>query len=355
MGTLLEKPKFIWYKKWWIWLIILAIVGNAMEKIEKGQGKDAASNFFSVFMLIMAIIIFCIIKKEKSLKREIADKTLIKNRQDRENKEKLRQEKIIQKLAKVDALTKKIEKVKAIEVPKTNEVKEFILENEKVIVEKGGDEKLFQFLKVDSFIQDFKKGIENDIHSVVDNYFESDIKNTIEEYENENNSLQRSIDHFKDISTEIDGGEGNSLNAKIERLFKIGNNLKPAIEKEIATLNFYKSISIAMITFYLNDNKILFFELYEAFDKLGAFDNSWQKKVASKLDSIDVRLANLNNQMEQLSAEFTRIADNSDRIVDELRTGFEKLHSQINGTNLLLGITAYQTYRINKNTKGTNS
>ena len=44
--------------------------------------------------------------------------------------------------------------------------------------------------------------------------------------------------------------------------------MKPTLENQIKTMEFYRNMAIAMIVFYLDDKKIRYFELYEAFEKL---------------------------------------------------------------------------------------
>jgi predicted transcriptional regulator len=74
-----------------------------------------------------------------------------------------------------------------------------------------------------------------------------------------------------------------------------------------------------------------------------------QKNVASKLQSIDIRLSEMNEQMTQLNENFSRLADNTETLVDEIKTGFKDIAGRIDVNNVLVGINAYQSYRINKN------
>ena len=61
-----------------------------------------------------------------------------------------------------------ISEIQVVEVP---ELKTLIIEKEKVITDKGGDERLFQFLKLDNFLQDYRNKIISDIDSVsIDRY-----------------------------------------------------------------------------------------------------------------------------------------------------------------------------------------
>jgi enamine deaminase RidA (YjgF/YER057c/UK114 family) len=105
-----------------------------------------------------------------------------------------------------------------------------------------------------------------------------------------------------------------------------------------------------MILFYLEDKKIRYFEIYGAFEKMGVFDNSWQKQVLQILGNIDDRLANIGSQLSHLSDDFEILFDKSDLIISELK----QIENGVFGNNILQAVTAYQTWQINKNTKSKN-
>jgi hypothetical protein len=262
-------------------------------------------------------------------------------------------QKTIDLLEQLKLLTVHINEISEIQVDEISDLKTLIVDKEKVITDKGGDDKLFQFLKLDTFLQDFRYKIIGDIKSIVNSYSESSIKSALLEWENRSD-LEKITDHFSDSANIVGGQAGNSTLAKVERLVKYGDQFKPAFYKEIATLKFYNALAIGLVVFFLEDKKIRYFELYEAFEKLGVFDSSWQKNVASKLDSIDLRLAQMNDQMTALNENFTKIADNTESMANELKTGLADISQRLNLNNILTGITAYQTYRINKNTKPLN-
>ena len=106
-------------------------------------------------------------------------------------------------------------------------------------------------------------------------------------------------------------------------------------------------MALAMIIFYLNDNKIRYFEIYEAYEKLGVFDSTWQKNVLNKLYLIEFRLSQISNQLTELNQNFISLIESSKNIAAELK----EIKSSIVTSNLLQAITAYQSWRINKNTK----
>jgi hypothetical protein len=116
-------------------------------------------------------------------------------------------------------------------------------------------------------------------------------------------------------------------------------------------MEYYRNMAVAMVIFYLNDKKIKYFEIYEAFEKLGVFDSTWQKNVLNKLDNIEIRLAQISNQLTELNQNFISLVESSESVVSELK----EINSSIMTNNMLQAITAYQSWRINKNTKSLRS
>ena len=107
----------------------------------------------------------------------------------------------------------------------------------------------------------------------------------------------------------LDGRRTKGFDANVEKLFELGDIMKPVLENQIKTLEFYNNMALAMIVFYLNDKKIRYYEIYEAFEKLGVFDSTWQKNVLNKLDNIEIRLAQISNQLTELNQNFITLID----------------------------------------------
>ncbi|MFZ4725281.1 MAG: hypothetical protein ACOYMD_07505 [Paludibacter sp.] len=288
---------------------------------------------------IIAFVIYIFWYAKDSKERKIDEEKKMKkkleiDRQTREIDEKIENEKIYKKIS---FLIKQLGNSNSKNnIKEITELKSFIIENENSIIAKGGDEILFQFLKIDTFLQDFRNLAINEIKDISINYLDTIqlITNKIEEGVKSKNL-----------------NKVESLALKIDDLFNIGKKIKSGIKQEIDTLFFYKSMALSMLIFYLNNKKIRYFEIYEAFEKLGAFDSSWQKNVASKLGSIDDNLISINNKMTELNDNFIRLVENTDSIVKELEDGFDEINNKIDLNNLLQGITAYNVYKINKQTK----
>ena len=127
--------------------------------------------------------------------------------------------------------------------------------------------------------------------------------------------------------------------------------MKPTLINQIRTMEYYRNMAVAMIVFYLNDNKIRYFEIYEAFEKLGVFDSTWQKNVLNKLDTIEIRLAQISNQLTELNQNFISLIESTENIISELKeinSGIITNNVLQEGNNYLQAITAYQVWRVKK-------
>lgn len=248
-----------------------------------------------------------------------------------------------ERLDKIPALTAQIEALSNIKLNEVSEYKSIIQENEEAITEIGGEEKLFEFLKVGNFLNEYRSRVYEELKDIQDSHSELEIKNAIMRINS--GSLDQAVEDFENLSR----GK-NSLSMNIDKLFEIGERIGDAFEGESKKLDFYKSMAIAMVVLYINKERIHFFEIYTAFEKLGVFNSTWQKDVSNKLSSIDVKLANIEQGLNSLDEQFSTLINNTDEIVGALKSGFDGVNTRLDSSNLLMGITAYQTYRINKNT-----
>jgi hypothetical protein len=247
------------------------------------------------------------------------------------------------KLKKADNLKIKLAEIQEINVVDISDFKKVVIENEKNIIDKGGDNQLFSFLKVDTFLRDYRGRIISDqsgLNEVLDiEWLKSRILS-----ESQRNDLDKIIENLDDMSARMEGGRTKGFDSNLDKLFELGDLMKPTLENQIRTMEYYRNMAVAMIVFYLNDNKIRYFEIYEAFEKLGVFDSTWQKNVLNKLDTIEIRLAQISNQLTELNQSFVSLVESSENIVSELK----EINSGIMTNNLLQAITAYQVWRVKK-------
>jgi hypothetical protein len=114
-----------------------------------------------------------------------------------------------------------------------------------------------------------------------------------------------------------------------------------------------------MIGALVSDDLISFYEIYESFDKLNMFNSNWENEVAHQLkniedglselmysiDSMEINIVNGLNQLTYLTQE--GFSDLERSVTKELQS----IDSSIKFNNLLTGISTYQLYKINKQTK----
>jgi cell division protein FtsB len=312
---------------------ILILIGTILLLLGIPQGL--------LFILIGGLFVYSYSKTKSKIKKdrkETVDKEL--------KKIKDREDEVQTQIKKLNEIQKQINNVSKIITPSISDFKSFVIKNEKVIQEKGGDEHLFKFLKVDSFLNDFRFQIQNDINQLNEIQIVDDLKSQIIQH-SKKSSLERLSENLNDSVNRMDGQKGTGLISRLDQLDKLGQSLTPTLNRQIETLNFYVSMSMIMVDFYLNDNKVRYFEIYSSFEKLGVFDSTFQKNVLGKLSKIEIRLSSISNELTNLNKNFELLVDSSESIINELKG----INEGINKVHLSQWINIYQNYKINKNTK----
>lgn len=309
---------------------------------------DSVLGILIIFILTtsLAIGIWTLHSANKKIKEVEAKDILEKQLLETEKYNELKSKEVNNKINQANLLNKQIQEIKNINIPAIDDFKKIIIDNEKSIVEKGGENQLYSFLKIDSFLKDYQGRIVADNEELISLIDIKNIKSRIIE-ESARNDLGKLQENLQNSLAKLDGKNPIGFDGNLEELFKISRFIKPNFENQTMTLEFYKNMATAMIIFYQNDKKIKYFEIYGAFEKLGVFDSTWQKNVLNQLDKIEVRLAQINNQLTDLNQNFISLVESSESIVSELK----EINSSILTNNMLQTITAYQTWRINRNTK----
>lgn len=323
--------------------IFFIVFGIAMFILILSNGGFRQAAIFNLFFL--GGIGFLMIRSANKKQREIEEENKKSRKIELEINSNRRKE-IKEKSLKVDKLKVQLIEIQEIHISEISDYKKAIIANEKNIIDKGADNQLFLFMKIDSFLNDYRATIINDQNGLKDildvNFIKSRIKKEINR-----NDIDKIIENLSDVSAKLEGRKTKGFEANIEELFELGKVVKPALKNQIKTMEYYRNMALAMLVFYLNDNKIRYFEIHEAFEKLGVFDSTWQKNVLNKLDRIEFRLAQISNQLTELNQNFISLIKSSGNIASELK----EIKSSIVTSNLLQAITAYQTWKTNKNTK----
>ncbi len=134
---------------------------------------------------------------------------------------------------------------------------------------------------------------------------------------------------------------------------------KGLIKNQIFTYELLLFNSINMLTALIDDNMIVFFEIYEKFDKLNIFNSNWENEISNKLNNIDKKLDDVINSIDKMETklvhEIQNLSYTTQSSFDNLNISVSKhlseINSKLNINNLLNGIQTYQLYKINKNTK----
>lgn len=121
--------------------------------------------------------------------------------------------------------------------------------------------------------------------------------------------------------------------------------------------------SINMVVSISTDNLIVFYEIYETFDKLNVFNSNWEKEVSEKLTNVGSKLDDLMysiyNMEQSIVSELSYLTyvtrDSFEDLNSSVTSQLKEVESSINTNNLLAGIQAYQLYKINKNAKSLRS
>jgi hypothetical protein len=286
--------------------------------------------------------------KEKEKAVSVEKRKFEENRKAEKNREEFfRKEKDQEIQDKVKIIDDNLNKILSIDFPKPTNFKSNVIENEQIIIEKSSLESLHKFVKISSFLDDAHRSlneIRNNMRDEVDpNDLLSNIKSKIEKEKNP------SIDDLQAKFSRLADGDyrDRSANGLLKELLDVTSKSIPAFSMEIAQVAYLEAMANSMLLFLLNNKQILYFEILEVFDKIGALDSSWQKKMSEKMDRVENKLDLIIGGLLNLNNNFDRLLESNDEILKSLDT----IDSSIKSNNLLQAITAYQVYKVNKNTK----
>ena len=247
---------------------------------------------------------------------------------------------------KIKKIENNLNKLMSIDCPRPTEFKNNISQREKEIVSKGNPEYLHKFVRISSFLDDLWKYLQNSRNEMRDAFEIKRIKavyNSRRKEEKKPGYEERlaferlSSQDFTDYSSE----------ALISKVYEGSEKILKVYPKEIAQLPYLEAMANSMLIFLLEGKQIYFFEILESFDKLGALDSSWQKDVSKKMTSIEAKLDLLILGISNLNDNINRLVEKNDEVLQQLQS----IDSNISTNNLIQAITAYQVYKINKNTR----
>lgn len=313
-----------------------------------------------VFLGVFSVVMFCIAayKYSKEKEKKAGEEKL-------KLKEKIKQyasvkEKETRRLSQLDNLEEQVKLLELLEVSDVSNFKKLLLDNESKI-SKLDNKKLYEFLKISSFLDDFKARIlfeKSGIISLLDvQYYRKRVsKESIEEKKKISsgkiNSMEELSRKMNETMAQIDGDTtGKGFDWNFRQINSLGSQMNETMVRQNKTLEFYENIAIVMVLFFINDKKIQFFEIYESFEKMGVFDSTWNKNVLNKLKKIEIGISSLSNELSKLNDNFYKVLESTKTINENLKAiqiDAKNIKTSIDTSNLIQGITAYQVYQIKK-------
>jgi hypothetical protein len=309
--------------------------------------------FFGVVMLCIAGYKYSKEKEEKAGKEKLKLKKKIEQYASVKEKETRR-------LSQIDNLEEQVKLLELLEVYDVSNFKKLLLDNESKI-SKLDNKKLYEFLKISSFLDDFKARIlfeKSGIISLLDvQYYRKRV--SVESIEEKKKISSGKINSAEELSrkmnetmAQIEGGAtGKGFDWNFRQINSLGSQMNETMVRQNKTLEYYENIAIVMVLFFINDKKIQFFEIYESFEKMGVFDSTWNKNVLNKLKKIEIGISSLSNELSKLNDNFYKVLESTKTINENLKAiqiDAKNIKSSIDTSNLIQTITAYQVYQIKK-------
>jgi len=132
-----------------------------------------------------------------------------------------------------------------------------------------------------------------------------------------------------------------------------------SLEKQIESYRLILFNSLAMVQTLCSEDIIIFYQIYECFDKLSIWNSNWENEMSKELKGINKELKTLIRKIDSLE---TNIIEGFAMLNNTISGGFynlqkdivkelKSINSTIDYGNLFNAISAYQLYRINKKTK----
>jgi hypothetical protein len=131
------------------------------------------------------------------------------------------------------------------------------------------------------------------------------------------------------------------------------------LKNQIHTYELLLFHSLNMIISIVEEDLIIFYEIYESFDKLNMFNSNWENQVAQQLKNIEDGFSELMYSIDSMEKNIVSGLNQLTYVTQEGFSDLERsvtkelqsIDSSITFNNLLTGISTYQLYKINKQTK----
>ena len=252
--------------------------------------------------------------------------------------EKVRNEsktKVNQIISKMYEVKSDLSKVKKTEIKNNQNISDFIFENERNILEKGGDQVLLQFMNVKKFLDEFKTNIEGFKNEIVNN---NDL-DSFSKFLRDKDWVKDSFFYYRNKTYTF-----NTIDLFLTEFKKEYSNRTLIFHELENVYDYLRTIGLTMMIFYLSENKVRYIEIYQHFERLGTFDRTWEKKMIIRLDEIVNKLDSVIGILSNIEISISDLIQSNQKIILELK----HIGDDIKTTNLLQLLNTYETWRINR-------
>jgi len=262
---------------------------------------------------------------------------------------------------KIETIEANLDALKAVELFSVGKFKSSISELERQILEKSNPETLQKFVRIGKFLNEVESHLNAMRSSMIEDFMSTNLRSKVlyelqkSPKELEQTKIDYVLENQENLLKKLEGKKVLDLGnywSELERLDKLMNlavkhseNAIGAFQNESKDLNYLENMAISMVVFLIEGRNILYFEIMEFFDGLGALDSSWEKNIKASLNGIKISLDNLGESITGLGDSINRMTGQNDLILKELSS----IDSSIKFGNLIQSITAYNTYKIKRN------
>jgi hypothetical protein len=120
------------------------------------------------------------------------------------------------------------------------------------------------------------------------------------------------------------------------------NNTLTSIPKYYSSIILLEMMIEDMIRFYLNNDSVSFYLIYNKFEELGLFLSTGQKNIISSLSQINENLTNMSDKMNTLISMTSNIGES-------LCEKLDRISGKLTYSNTLSTINTFQLRSISKN------
>lgn len=206
---------------------------------------------------------------------------------------------------------------------------------------------------------------ENEFHDLLEKYQETVIskmkeynQNYVHQFIKVDNYIQDKRKNLQLLFERIKNVENKHSKVQYEERIIDKNdfiNYKDTLENEIYTYNLIVFNSLNLITSLINDNQIVFYNIYEKFDKLDIYTSNWEKDMTKNLSEINKNIKNLISEIQNMGREIQQSIGDltyvTQKSQEQLSEKLTEINSSVKVGNLINSINTYQNYKSNKNTK----